>query len=950
MRRIVVLLTCSALIAPVQSSISHANAQQANSQAISLDSEIRLGRLPNGFTYYIRSNSAPAGRIETRLVVKGGTSIQDPDQTEYAHLVEHIVANQVAGDRVTIWDWVPSWGGVAGRDFNAFTREDRTDYKLSLPSDRPGLLRDALEIERGWAEGVRPDTQSTDKERKAVLAEILRTQDLAARLMDQYMPSISPDYSSWDQRRASIERTDNEPVLRYSRDWYRPDMQAIVVVGDIDPQVVEAMIRATFSKLTPAKAARTPIARQAPLQIRDRFRVISDPKANELQLRFLTKRRTVEATSHESIRAEVVGLLADRMIRERELAVLDQYKSPLLRSSTESFLTTTSARYPGKITAVASTLTLRPDRVMEGVNSMLDIRRSIIAYGFSGAELEDARRDVTKQLVDDQVGRKTPSSTIADRIADLFVTGRPVPSQADELRLYRDLLGKISLAEVNRSVRQWFAATDREMILVVPASSMGMPPSEAAIRRWISDAERRPAKRHKPRQPVASLKTNMVAPAYSGSPQIERFEALGMTKIYIPENDVTILLKPDFDRSTSDPRGGQINIIATRPTGTEALKGDSYLNAGRGAGFAYGGGTRGLSVFDMARLRSGRGVWTSPSLDDDETQIMGGAPPPELETLLQLFTGHFGKAQRSREVFENFLDEYRPWLSRSANIEPKQALAKAIDAKILRASADHPSLTSENLDRVDYEKALAHYEAATANAAEFLFVVTGRYDPEEITPLVLRYLSQLPSKKATQIFQQQVALRFRDGPMSETIYSGSGENASVVLMYTGLSSLTYRDDDKLRALDQILQKRLQNRLREKENGTYAVQFSTSIRSGSGEYQVRIDFDCKDIDVERMIRAALEEIDRFQKEGPSATELAGTRELEATHLKRRDREIYFWPSYLTAAFFREKGASKAFEPDSGANVKAEDIGRLARDMLQRDELKRFVVLPKSESEK
>ncbi|MBY8823228.1 M16 family metallopeptidase [Sphingomonas colocasiae] len=943
-------ISCSLMIVGLHgAAVAKAVVQPVSANEIKLDPEIRHGKLANGFTYYIRRNVRPAKRVEMRLVVKAGTMQQDRDQVEYAHLVEHIVANHVAGDLGTIWEWVQGWGGKIGTDFNAETSDDRTIYRLSLPSDQPELFAQALGIQRGWAQGAVLSVKDTARERKAVLAEILGSRNRQSRIMDQVAPEITSYYDTWDERQASIQRSDDAPVLRYYRDWYRPDTQAIIIVGDIDPMAVEAMVRKTFGNLPRGVGKRSPTVRPAPIPVRDRFRIITDPEQKEVQLRQIIASRGAEATGYQGLRSEIVTQLLERMYVDRELRLRDTFDPVQARSAQDTDVTSFSGRYSGGVRTTQSHFTLHPDRMREGVDAGLAVRRAVQVEGFQQVELDRARQLLGRDLLSEQLPleeRPLTSGSMVLAITDHFVKASPFQSWGDYERTHRQILASITLADINKAAREAWKGTNRELLLLAPPKLLASMPSEAIIRAWMNEAEQRPAVAYVPRVSADTLKTNVELPAYAGNLLVTRFEELGLTRVVIPENGVTIILKPDRDLSKRDIRGGQIHIAATRPMGAEAWSGNAYLNARQAGNLAYLGGVGGLSPFDYARLRIERGIWTSPGVDELETQYLAGAPRKELDMLMQLTHAHFTQVQRSEDAFRLNSRQLRDHFNKLGEKSPQKILADRVWEVSSRHSADRPKLDASNFDTLDYDMALGYYQQMMGNAGQFLFVVQGRFDPADITPTLVKYLSKLPSSGPAEIFGRKRPFQLRHDAVKETVYAGGDENASVILKIAGPVAVRREDEKKTRAFNNIMRARLHDRLREKENGTYSVQFGASMSRSAGEFSVSVSFDCKAVDVDRMVAAAIDELRKLRENGPTAAEVAKAMQLDATYLATLDDDIYFWPGRLSTRYVEESGADSAFEPVQYDQVTIESIKALAEKLIDPTKIQQYVRLPEA----
>ncbi|MBY8823241.1 M16 family metallopeptidase [Sphingomonas colocasiae] len=947
--KIMPTIACGLLLAAGAERPVHAGDVKVGPDTVRLDPDVRFGRLANGFTYYIRRSLRPAKRIEMRLVVKAGTMQQDKDQVEYAHLVEHIVANHVAGDRGTIWDWVPSWGGRLGSDFTAQTLSDRTVFKLNIPAGRADLFSDALAIQRGWAQGAAPGAKDLGRERKAVLAEILRSNNHQARMLDQTLPGITPYYDRWDVRQKAIEQSDDAPALRFHRDWYRPDTQAIIIVGDIDPVAVEAQVRQVFGDMRTGARKRAREAKPAPVPVRDGFRLITDPEQKEVQLRWLGLRRRETVSDVAGLRRELLLKLVDNMYRQRHLRI-EERDDPLLAQSGSDVSTVHFARrYPGKLAGVESIFVLFPEQIKEGIDAGLAIRRAVMADGFQQAELDKAREELSRELLAEAsapADRPPASPALAARLAEHFVTGLPVPAWPDHERLYRGLLSAITLADVNKAAREGLSLPNREMLLVAPSGLAAAMPSEAQIRSWIDEAARKPATPFTLRPSAAEMTTNIVLPDYAGTPIVTEFKETGLTRVVIPENGVTIILKPDRDLAKPDIRKGKVHILATRLIGAEEWRGDAYLNARQAGSLAYAGGVGGLTQFDLDALLKDRRIWSAPEIDEDRTQYMSGGPIEELNMIMQLAYGHFTEANRSEDAFRGRMKAVKAYHSTAAVKDPNAIFGDRMSSLVYRYAAERPERNAGNLDRIRYDEALKSYRHAMGNAAEFLFTVEGRFTPSDIIPTLTRYLSRLPSAGPDKLFSFKRPYQLRHDPIAETIYAGEGVNAMVGLVFAGPLAIRLEQISKVRALRSIMEARLLDRLREKEGGTYTVNFTADVSISAGEYDSRIYFECKAADVERLVAAAMDEVRKISAEGVTTAELASAAALEARHLQDMDKKFYYWADELTLRYVVNAGQDRAFEPLTYDPVTAADVQALARQLLVPEKLQRYVRLPES----
>lgn len=944
--RFKILLLCGSLLcAPVAFAVptatSSASADASRSTKVPDDPELRRGVLPNGFSYYIRKLSSPDKQIAIRMVVKAGFNHEDPDQIEYAHLVEHLVANHVADPNLgSIWDWVPSWGGRIGADFNASTHDDRTVYKLSVPVGRPELFDQVLRIQRGWAQGAQLGEDGTARERKAVIAEIMRSQDPPMLTADRIVPILTDGqqrfYATTETRKANAEQEDGEPVVRFYRDWYRPDAQALFIVGDVDPDIVEAKVRKTFSDMKPIQNPRSTKVPELALGGERPFRKLSLPSTKELQFHLYEKRRDYPPTDAEGLKDEIIAKLIDVMVAPREIQLRNHDDSAIMLSANAPDLSSSAVPLGGNTKMFRSIYRAQPARLHQVIDEAFSVRNAITAFGFSETELDDAKVSVLKdlQLAADNYAQS--SISMVDYLIDNFVQGRPIPAPAAGMELNKTLMAGITVAEVNQRARNWMSSGDRDILITGSPSQIAALPDDSLIESWIATASGQVPRAAAPLTPLGSINFELDVPAYGGTVETSYFADYDVTRLVIPENGITVLLKPD--KSTGpDPASGMILVSAWSPFGRQQYSGNDYLAAQVAGPIGWGGQKRELSDVDLERL-SARSFWVAPDIADDYTEFTGGALRPDFELLMKLFYQQFtASVDRKEQPVQRVIESRRAFTT-----DPKNVFAQAVTRAITLGGETKTILSAANIDQLDPDRAIEIYRDRFRNPGDFLFVVSGRFEPADITPLLTKYLAPLKVSAQRNLLNAPQKPILRPGSASIDL-PGEGDNIIVTMMYVGKLAKGPRGEVTARAFDRILGARLRDRLREKERGTYAVGESTAVLGFADEARTTITFETSKANVERLTTAALEEIDRLKREGPTVAEMAAARELEDSYRRDRGkRDIWYWTNFLGKRFLSEKGRDIAYMRQDEPYASVEDIRDFSVSMLRNSELKRFTM--------
>ena len=901
-------------------------------------SAVRQGELPNGFQYVVRRNEHPGNVLELRLVVRAGWDQEKLNERENAHLVEHLVANYVnLPKRQSIWEWVSSWGGVAGTNFNAQTSSDRTVYQLSIPANQPELLDEALSVMRGWTQGASFSDEDVARERAAVGNEMGRGMTLEARVGDalrNFILNHSPAFdTSLQARFQAVKQGVAVPAQNFYERWYRPELQGIIIVGDIEPDEVEAKVRSKFADLQ-SIVGPAPEELEAPLRSGLRTGVIEDPDFPEFELNIIDTRRTASRYSAKSERDAVTAQLAETMIRGREARSRADFAGVLPASDLSINSSRTAYYVGGNLTSFITRSRIYPDRAQSAVEKIISLRRSIEVYGFLPSEVEAAKETLVASLAGfenlDQSGR------ISEKYIDSIVDGVPTMINEAARSHYRELVGSITTDEVSRWAKKAMSSRSRDIILVVPSNMKSVAPDMRAVASWVKKAEMASAKPYTSPIPLEQVDTPWRFKEYAGNPVVTEFPALGVRRLFIPENGVTVLLKPNPASASR-----MIILSARKQSGLRRYDGADRMNA-RVSYVANLAGAGGVSKYDAARLRS-INMWYAPIVDDFGADFRGGAWIADFERLLRIFRATFVLPPRDESQFSEWMSAQRIRLQDKKE-RPDEVFRAAITEAIVPEEDRRVEFNLENLQLVDYDRAREIYRQETSDASQFIFTVDGNFDPDTIGPMVVRYLGSLPGSRSPIFAEPYRATRELMGA-SRTVYAGNASAATVLIGYHGIKNLPLKRRSIARALDNILEKRLQDLLREKERGTYDVSVSTDF-SLDGTFRTSIEFQCDPAAVEGLIAKARQEIEAFRSKGPSTDEVADAQKAELAFRQNRTQGTYYWSGYLSERYFNAKGSDSAFEPLIEEDATAESVKSLAREFFVADLFDRFVLLPES----
>src|SRR5690349_9135401 len=630
-------------------------ASYALSQTMPVDPDALVGTLPNGLRYYVRANAKPVHRAELRLVVKAGSVLEDDDQQGLAHFVEHM---EFEGTRhfpkQGLADFLASLGLGIGADANAETSYDDTQYTLRIPTDQPGVLDRALLVLEDWAHGAAFDQSGIDREHGIVLAEWRlhldadeRTQDkvigaqLAGSRYTDRLPIGKPDI---------IEHAQREQLLRFYHDWYRPDLMAVIVVGDVDRDAVAAMIKEHFASLSAPSPERPRPSFDVPEHRGTRYAIVTDKEATTTAVQISDLRPARNQGSVGGYREIMIDHLFSDMLGARLDELSRSANPPFVRAAADrELLPAPRTRDVATLQAIVSN-----DGVTRGLAALVTELRRLSQFGFTATELARAKQAMMlsyERAVTESPDRDSPSR--ADEYTRNFLQGEALPTIWQELAFHRRFLPSITLEEINALGPQWFPEQNRLVIVTAPEAAGVTLPSEAQLATTMKTATSR---RVDPYVDVDAGQSLMDTRPKPGT-IVKTTSRPGDVTEWTLSNGATVVLKP------TTLKEDQILFRATAPGGT-SLASDADFIAARSADDVIGvGGVGRFNDTTLDRMLSGKAVAVMPYFGEITEGMTGGSTPQDLETMFQLLYMRFTAPRADPAAFAALVQQRKGLLA-----------------------------------------------------------------------------------------------------------------------------------------------------------------------------------------------------------------------------------------------------------------------------------------------
>jgi zinc protease len=891
------LLVC--LLAPVAAAPATAQAVAAAAapapqvdpkSAVPIIGEVRWGRLPNGLRYFIRPNARPQGRADLRLVVNAGSVLEDDDQLGAAHFIEHMAFNGTRRfPKNELVSYLQSVGVRLGGDLNATTGFDETIYVLPIPVGNPGLLDTGLAILREWAGNVLLNDADIEAERAVVLAELRSGEASDTRVRQQTMPQMLNN-SKYAARipigtEQSLRTMTPDALRRFYRDWYRPDLQAVIVVGDIDVDAIERRVKALFGDLpAPAGARARPARVEIPPRTSLSALVVEDSELSAGRIDITQYIRPQPAlTSIGAYDALLQDQLVNRMLGMRLFELTDKAAKP--------FLAARAQRTPvvrGHEAFVVSAAVAGQDPVQAVRVLATEIERAR-RFGFSAEELEAAKRDVVNNYAEANAERNTSESdALADELGRHFLTDEPVPGIAWEYERVKQVIPPLALEAFNAYARSVIDEPGSQPFVMFTAPSAAGA-TEARLKEAVTQARQAELEPYRGVKIDTALLEREPQPGKLVSETSDA--ALGTTTLTYA-NGVRVVLKP------TDFKSDEILLTGARYGGQYLYDESDHQNAAHLIetidGMGYGSFTPTTLQRFLSTRRANAGVAFSPYAEE----INGASTKDDLSTLLQLVYLKLTSPRLDAERFEANRTALKGLAAASWN-SPEQHWDDFMQAVL---SQDHPRAPRQpkpaDFDRIDPARSIAMYKERFGNASGLNFTLVGSFAVADVKPLLVRYLGALPATKREARFRD-LGVRYPTGRVDRVLRKGSG-NSALAIVYTGQRPYSAADKLRLSALSEVVTLRVIERIREELGSAYSPGVESRFaKVPVGEYALRLSIGCTIADMPKIEATVDDILNDLQDRGPSAGELEKVTRTWLNEHDARTKTNAYWAGRLRA---------------------------------------------------
>ena len=907
---------------------------QSREEALPQDPAVRKGTLKNGMTYYLRHNAKEAGLADFYIAQRVGSILEEPRQRGLAHFLEHMAFNGTKnfpgkGKRLGIVPWCESIGVKFGANLNAYTSVDQTVYHMgSVPLKREGILDSCLLVLNDWSHFILLEDKEIDKER-GVIHEEWRTRRAGMamqRMTENVMPRIYKGSKYEDCLPiGSMDIVDNFPYqdLRdYYQKWYRPDLQAVVVVGDIDVDKVEKKIKKLFSKIPKPKNPAERIYYPVPDNEEMIVTIEKDAEQPIVVAHLYMKRDATpdsEKNSPKYLRDDYIDGLIGPMLNDR-LSNLRQLANPPFMSASGragSFFVSRTKE------AFALSVSCKQENILGGLISAVATVEQVRQHGFTAGELERAKRirmTNAERRYKERNDRR--NSHFVNQCVTNFLTGEPLVSSEFNLENTKKLDREVTLDEVNRAAKQLITDKNQVLVLYGPDKEGVSLPDEALLRQVVLTTQQQ---RYAPHEDVQLAENLMENLPKAGSIVSEKPFKHGFTELTL-SNGMKV-----YAKKTANTADG-IQMTLKGEGGTSLYGDDDIPNFSLISSSITDAGVGNFDASTLRKMLTGKAVRVSPSVSSRGQSITASGSVKDIKTMFELVHLYFTQPRRDTIAFQSLMNRTRSFLT-NRNAAPRVDYSDSIRAILYGHHPRMEPVVQATLDKANYDRIFQIYQERFSNAANFQTVIIGNYDEAALRTLLCQYLATLPaSDKREKTNEANIPQIVGGSSVHRFTKKMATPLANVSIYHTADVDFSPQSDLELDFLKRVLSIAYTDSVREEKGGTYGVSVDFSLeRDDRPNALLRISYNADPTRYEELNPIIYRQLEHIAQHGPAASSMDKVKQ----YLVKQYAQVAITDDYWDYVIWHELEDDADFDKDYCQMVEkmsAEAVQRMAQRLL------------------
>lgn len=906
-------------------------------ELLPVDPKVKIGKLDNGLVYYIRKNAKPEKRVELRLVVNAGSLQENDDQQGLAHFTEHMCFNGTKNfPKNELINYLQTIGVRFGADINAYTSFDETVYMLQIPTDKPELVEKGFQVIEDWAHQVSFDGKEIDKERGVITEEWRLGLGADDRMSKKYFPVIFKG-SKYAERLPIgkieiIKNFKHETIREFYKNWYRPDLQAVIVVGDVDVNETEAKIKQHFSKITGPANPLPRLEFEIPNNKEPLIAIETDKEATGNMIMYFIKHpRSIKKTVGD-YKLYLMEQLYNGMLNSRLSEISHKPDAPFVMASSSY------GRFLGRsVDAYTSYAMAKENQIDKALEKLVLENERVKKYGFLESEFERQKEELLSNMEKAaKEADKTESANFCSEYTDHYLSQEPIPGIKNELKFTKKLLPEITLSEINDLAKKWITDENIALVITAPEKAGVNVPKKEDVLLILQNAKNQQIEPY-----VDNFKPEpLISEELKGGKVVNRTEnkELGITELTL-NNGIKVVLKP------TDFKNDEI-LVSGYSLGGHSLYGDDvYISANFSSSIIDQSGIGNFDNTQLEKKLKGKVLQISPYISEIKEGFSGSSTPKDLETLLQLTYLYFKAPRKDTTAFNTFTSQMKNQL-KFIKASPQFAF---YDTLYKSAYPNAKRLivipTEEQIDKIDLDKVFEIYKERFADAGDFTFFFVGNFDIDSITPMLEKYLGSLPSINRKETWKD-VSPKFAQGKNNINFYKGTEKQSMVGLIMNNDIEYNEKNRMAIALLQEIIDIKLVEVIREKMSGVYSPQASISIEKyPKSECAVFVMFGCNPKQANKLTKAVFKIMNDLKKKGPSIADLEKAKETVIRERETNIKKNNYWLSKIESAYFNGEDLNQVLNfEEKIKSFNQTDIANISKICFNENNFVRVVLYP------
>ncbi len=907
------------------------------STPLAVDPNVKIGKLDNGLVYYIRQNKKPEKRVELRLVVNAGSILENDDQQGLAHFMEHMNFN---GTRTfpknELIDFLQKTGVRFGADINAYTGFDETVYMLQLPTDDTTLVENGYKVLEDWAHYAVLDDKEIDKERGIITEEWRLGLGAQDRMMKKFFPVIFQGSKYADRipiGKIEVIQNFKHSVLKdFYHDWYRPNLQAVVLVGDLDIAKAEAQIKAHFGNMQNPSNPRERSTFDIPDNTEPLIAITTDKEATDNVVLVFYKHPLSQDKTLGDFREKIMAELYTGMLNNRFNEISQKPESPYIFAGAGygRFLSRNKDAF--MINAMT-----KESQIDKSLEVLLAENERVKRFGFTQTELDRQKEELFSQYEKNaKEFDKTESNAFCAEYVSNYLSKDAIPGAQKQFKYLKNILPEIKLNDINDLARKWVTDNNLGLVVMAPDKAGVKVPTHDEILSIIRDSKTKELTAYIDNFREEPLVREMLQKGKITSRKDNK--ELGLTELTL-SNGVTVVLKP------TNFKNDEILMSAYSPGGNSLVPDKEFMSANFATQVIDMSGAGNFDNVELEKKLKGKNIQINPYIDDVKEGFRGNATPKDFETMMQLVYLYFDQPRKDSTAFKAFMSQ----MENQMKFMKSNPIMTFYDTLFKVVFPGYKRMiifpTPAQLSEVNLDQVFKIYKDRFADASDFKFFLVGNFSIDSISPVVEQYFGNLPSLNRNETWKD-TSPKPAEGITNITVYKGTDPQSMVGLVMPEKFDWTEKNVLCMSMIKEIMDIKLVEVIREKMSGVYSPRIMLNMdQYPKPTIQFMVMFGCSPKTAEKLTKAVFGEIKKIRKKGPTEVDLKKAQEAliraRETDLEKNE----FWLRKIESIYFNHDSPNNlATFKDRVNAVTIEDLKLAASTYLKPDHYMRVVLMP------